>query len=141
MDYKRFNYTFKNFDGYYDKHYEEIVKNGQLLLKSFGGNFDYWLYNNHVYSIANCSGCRCTLFGNISYFNRILNRDICSGYIYSFLASKDAIDVDFECFISSHTKPAFWDLYDLAESAGCSFFTAEPVNDRINFKNELIQEV
>lgn len=44
-----------------------------------------------------------------------------------FIASVDAVNIDFETIIESDTEPGFWACYELAAAHGCSFFDCQEV--------------
>jgi len=48
--------------------YKRVKKAGKLLLKT-KGNWDYYLFNNLVFSIGK-NGAGDSLFGNIEYFQK-----------------------------------------------------------------------
>lgn len=40
-------------------------------------------------------------------------------------ASRDGNNVDFEKIIESETEPGFWECYELADAAGCLFWSVD----------------
>lgn len=38
-------------------------------------------------------------------------------------ASKDAIEIDFECIIESDEEPGFWECTEIAQEHGCDWWT------------------
>lgn len=44
-------------------------------------------------------------------------------------ASRDRINVDFEKIIEADTEPGFWECYELADAAGCAFFSVDELEE------------
>ena len=60
----------------------EVRKKGTLLLKA-DGNWDYYLYNNTVYSIATDEQCDDGYFGDITHIRKLVKNGVLTGMMTS----------------------------------------------------------
>ncbi len=44
-------------------------------------------------------------------------------------ASKDGINVDFEAILECDTKPDFWACYEIADTAGCTLWSIDELDE------------
>lgn len=43
--------------------------------------------------------------------------------------SADGVEIDYETTIHSDIEPGFWEVYAIAESHGCTFFTVVEIEE------------